>query len=276
MAEDTGRQDSDGQTSTPHRSRREARTFETSESYTDTLGDVFGDEVFDDDVFDDDAFAVEISRLSQFDQPVRGTHTYTSLTRPHRQLPRSPSMGDWSAPELLANRLSHLGRRLEELHQCEINRFAEERHETWILVFALSVVLVFCFAAFFMNQMEVRELRTGLEESLDRRASETVAAIETTVANLHLDRIPKLKGSIDSIEDLITENERHASGELKNLFASLKAGREANDSRLDERLVQVEAQLECLLRMSRDIRGQAFVAAGVKANGDAKVGVDEE
>ena len=78
MAEDTGRQDSDGQTSTPHRSRREARTFETSESYTDTLGDVFGDEVFDDDVFDDDAFAVEISRLSQFDQPVRGTHTYTS------------------------------------------------------------------------------------------------------------------------------------------------------------------------------------------------------
>ena len=161
----------------------------------------------------------------------------------HKNLPAETSH-NLVAREIVVNRLAHLSRRLEELHQAESRRFSEERRETWILVFALSVVLVFCFAAFFMNQMEVRDLRSGLEQELERRSLETAASFEDALDALHLERVPSMHAAL---EKLIRETGRRDRQSLEGLLAEIRqqGRRRRSDERVGERL---EARLEILLR----------------------------
>ncbi len=166
--------------------------------------------------------------------------------------PAENRVPELAAREFVISRLSHLSRRLEELHQAEVNRFSEERRETWILVFALSVVLVFCFAAFFMNQMEVRDLRTGLEEELERRSLETVTAIEETLDGLRLEKLPRMQASL---EKLIREKDRRDRRSLDDLLAMLRARGEGENS-LEPRLAALEARLEALLQATKELHLQ--------------------
>lgn len=158
--------------------------------------------------------------------------------------------------EVLMSRLSHLSRRLEELHQVEIHRSSEERKETWILVFALSVVLIFCFAAFFMNQMEVRDLKVSLENDLERRTLQTVASIEETLEDFHLDKLTKLHSSLESVMRKKDQRDREALLEL--LVEVQKQGKrgEGREAHLNKNLKSLEDHLKAFMDLSKVVQEQ--------------------
>jgi hypothetical protein len=173
--------------------------------------------------------------------------------------------------EYLLGRLGHLGRRLEELHQAEIQRIAEERRETWILVLALSVVLVFCFAAFFMNQMEVRELRSGLEEELERRSTQTVSAIEDTIDGLQLEKLPRLQASL---ERMLREKDTRDQRGFEDVLDEVRRQGATASQRLDDRIRALEERLEAALRLARETRAPGEDAeAGAPGGGTAGTSV---
>jgi hypothetical protein len=155
--------------------------------------------------------------------------------------------------EFVYSRLGHLSRRLEDLHQAEIHRAGEERRETWLLVGALGVVLVFCFAAFFMNQMEVRDLRVGLEEQLERRSNLTIASLEEALDGLARERLPKLQAAV---EKSLKDKARQDGDKLQGLMEELQTQGRKSEAQLAETVQALEARLSLLLKLSREIQDE--------------------
>lgn len=150
--------------------------------------------------------------------------------------------------EVIAQRLGHVSRRLEEIHQAADLRVAEQRKETWVLLIGLSIVLLFCFAAFFMNQIEVHDLHSGLQSDLERRSEETVESIQKAVAELYGKNLPKLQAAM---EKTLKEKDQRDHSALGKILTELESQGSKNEAQVEESQKLLE---DCLERMERLVR----------------------
>jgi hypothetical protein len=174
----------------------------------------------------------------------------------------------------LAARLSGLKRQLADLHSATARRSLDERKETRILVFALSAVLVFFFAASFVNQVEVRELHEDLEEEITRRADLTVDGLERSIETLRRRHLPSLKSSIESsIRELNAEDRSR----LEKVEIAMRELKNANGRQAGQTLAILEDHLERVQKITHEIRDlQIRLLAKAEPSSEASSGRESQ
>ncbi len=162
----------------------------------------------------------------------------------------------------LTSEMSRFNRMMEDLFSREHpGRSPEERKEMWVLLSALTVVVVFCFVAFYLNQSEVREMHTGLQAEIEHAGKSATSSMERALAGLRLDRLPEANAALERFLKEKDRRDGQRIGELQDAFKGLmeKAGSGAREEFKD-----IEGELKALRRLSEEIRmaqAQAPVAA---------------
>ena len=111
---------------------------------------------------------------------------------------RLPAPAGPGSLEELAAQMARFNRCVEDLLQRERPPGrSEDRKETWVLVAALTVVVVFCLVAFYLNQAEVREMHSGLQSEIDQAGRAAVSSMERRLAGLRLEKLPEAQASLD-------------------------------------------------------------------------------
>jgi hypothetical protein len=152
----------------------------------------------------------------------------------------------------LAAELAIFNRRLEDLLSQERprGRSFEERKETWVLLGALTLVVMFCFVAFYLNQSEMREMQSGLQEDMERAGRTAASSVERAISGFHLERLPEAQGAV---ERLLKEKDRRDAQHYSDLLAEVQRQSSQSGTRLREDLRGIEDQLVGLRQLSEEI-----------------------
>ena len=175
---------------------------------------------------------------------------------------RLPAPAGPGSLEELAAQMARFNRCVEDLLQRERPPGrSEDRKETWVLVAALTVVVVFCLVAFYLNQAEVREMHSGLQSEIDQAGRAAVSSMERRLAGLRLEKLPEAQASLDRF---IREKDRRDGERLGEVRDDLRRRSEeaATDLRREIAAVQQEmAALRKLLDEARQAGGGTVPAA---------------
>lgn len=169
--------------------------------------------------------------------------------------------------QFLATQVSQVNRRVADVYDMHERRSHEDRKETYILVFALSVVLVFCFAAFFMHQMEVRDLHSNLEDEIERQEGHTRFELQEKIDTLGSKQLPELLALLDARLSTLEQSEQSARQAL-----GVAVSDEGKRSRrqVSEMLLLLEDRLDRMQREMHAIRQlQIEGRSGTKASSRA-------
>jgi hypothetical protein len=164
---------------------------------------------------------------------------------------RLPAAAPEDALQALTVQVALFNERLEALLLRERpHRAAEERKETWVLLGALAVVAVFCFVAFYLNQTEVRDVATSLEEDIQKAGRTTVTSLERTLAALHLERLPEGQAGV---EKLLRDKDRRDGEKFGQVLGELRGQSERGGQAYREDLKALGDQLAGLRQLSEEI-----------------------
>ena len=153
--------------------------------------------------------------------------------------------------QFLVTQMSQVNRRVADVYELHERRGLEDRKETYILVFALSVVLVFCFAAFFMHQMEVRDLHSTLHDEIERQEGHTRFELREKIETLGSKQLPELLALVDARLATLEGSEQLARQALNDVVA--KEGQRSR-RQASEMLLLLEDRLDRMQRELHDMR----------------------
>lgn len=159
-------------------------------------------------------------------------------------------------PEALgafAAELALFNRRLEDLLERERQpaRSGEDRKETWVLLSALAVVVMFCFVAFYLNQSELRDLHSNLQDEIDRAAHTASSSVERALGGFHLERLPQTQADL---ERFLKDKDRRDAQRWADLAAEMERQTTQNGGRIKEDLRQIQDQLDALRQIAGEIQ----------------------
>jgi len=140
-------------------------------------------------------------------------------------------------------------------------RSPEDRRETWVLLSALTLVVIFCLVAFYLNQTEMREMQSGLQEDIDRAGHAAVSSLERAISSYHLERLPEAQAAV---ERLLRDKERRDGERYQEILGELQRQSDQAGRRLCEELRTIEEKLLGLLEFQSEFRtpkGDGEVAA---------------
>lgn len=151
----------------------------------------------------------------------------------------------------MATHIGHLHRQITDLESLQVRRGQQERREAWMLAGGIAVVLAFCFAAFYMNQVQVKELEDGLGQEIRDTSQMHTARLGRTLQHLHQRALPELKESLE--QDLARARlEGHAR--LNRLGDELAALREQSTTKSTESRQALEHQSASLARLEGELK----------------------
>lgn len=209
---------------------------------------------------------------------IREARPDLSSAAPAELMPPGDRAGGWISTqghdafrELVVSRFGYLNRQLSDFQVASAKRAAEERRETRLLLVALSAVLIFCFAAFYMNQIEVRDLHTGLQEEIEQRSTDTVDYLEQSIESLRNEHLPGMHAQLE-------RKLRERDGEYRKGLATLQSEIENVGTRtgtqVSEALRIMEDHLQRVQKLSRDIHQLQIELLARRDAGRGKSGAD--
>ncbi len=151
----------------------------------------------------------------------------------------------------------------------------------WVLLSALTVVVVFCFVAFYLNHAEVREMHSGLQAEIDLAGQSAVSSMERSLASLRLERIPEAQESLDRFMKEKEHQDKQRFGEIleevRKQGTRSQVGRREDFQTIDDHLSALrqlseeihQIQLQSLRNASRIPEDIALINPG---NGEVKAG----
>jgi hypothetical protein len=174
----------------------------------------------------------------------------------HREIQPAPMPVLSLAPEnvaALSRELAIFNRRMEEVlsRDRSSGRGSDERKEMWVLLSALTVVVIFCFVAFYLNQAEVREMRGDIQADIDQAGLVTVAALEKRISGLRLEKVPELQTAMDRF---LKEKDRRDGQRLGEILQEIQSLPGKGSEVLREDMKALDARIEDLRKTSDEIR----------------------
>jgi hypothetical protein len=164
--------------------------------------------------------------------------------------PNLPPAATAQALAVLGREVCILSRRLEDvLTRDRPARAAEDRKEMWVLLSALTVVVVFCFVAFYLNGVEVRDLHSGLQAEINQAGQTTAASLERAIGRIRFDKVIESQAVLDRY---LKEKDRRDSQRFSEILEEMGRRSERDQGRLQEELRSLQAALERLKVGSMD------------------------
>ena len=164
-----------------------------------------------------------------------------------------------------AAELAIFNRRIEDLLDRERPPARpEDRKETWVLLAALAVVVMFCFVAFYLNQSELRDLHSNLQDEIDRAAHTASSSVERAIGGFHLERLPQTQAEL---ERFLKEKDRRDTQRWAELTAEMERQTTRSGGLIQEDLQQIQDQLEALRRIAGEIQRASPGLAAAPAAG---------
>lgn len=153
--------------------------------------------------------------------------------------------------EFVATRLGQLNRQLSDMHASGARRVAELRRESRFLLLALGAALVFCLVAFYLTQVQVREVREGILSEVQQASDRAEERLASSFEDLHSRQLPALRTRLQA---MIEENRDQDSKRLKSMEAELRQVGDQNAVHLGEALRILEDQLWRVRSISEEVR----------------------
>ena len=126
----------------------------------------------------------------------------------------SPARSVIEVQQFLVSQMGEINRRMADVCEGQQHRTHENRRESYMLIFAMSAILVFCCVAFFLHQIEMRDLHTGLEEQIDRQEGHTRHNLERRIDGLTAKHLPKMFSVLNHRLDSMESSRQKARAEL--------------------------------------------------------------
>ncbi len=182
--------------------------------------------------------------------------------------PRDPALGpaqnSWSmstslavetkvlnAQREIAAHMGYLNRQVSDLEALNLRRSHQSRRETWLLAGGISMVLLFCFAAFYMNQVEVKDLQVSLKQEIKDRTEINTARLGRSLHHLHTKSLPDLRIALeDKLLELDSGNQTKIAA-LKEELSEIKEQNESNTTLVD---ASSQKQLQSLDQLSEELQ----------------------
>jgi len=116
--------------------------------------------------------------------------------------------------QLLVSQVGQINRRMADVSEGQRHRTHENRRESYMLIFAMSAILIFCCVAFFIHQAGMRDLHTGLEEQIDRQEGHTRHDLERRMDALTVKQLPRMFSALSHRLDSMESSRQKARAEL--------------------------------------------------------------
>lgn len=126
----------------------------------------------------------------------------------------SPAGSVIEVQQFLVSQMGQINRRMADVSEGQRRRTHENRRESCMLIFALSAILIFCCVAFFIHQVEMRDLHTGLEEQIDRQEGHTRHDFERRMDTLTVKQLPRMFSVLSRRLDSMESSRQKARAEL--------------------------------------------------------------
>src|SRR5688572_7529523 len=189
---------------------------------------------------------------------------------PPAPVPASPALTPPMRPDpvalppealnVFAAELARFNRTLDNFLERERTppRSGEDRKETWVLLSALAVVAMFCFVAFYLNQSELRDLHSNLQDEIDRAAHTASSSVERALGGFHLERLPQTQADL---ERFLKDKDRRDAQRWADLSVEIERQSAQTGERFQDEMRLIQEQLDALRQLAGEIQRSQSRAA---------------